>query len=127
MTTTNTTPHFTTDSYSSSCPGVTEIRTCGHNVTHHFDHVGNACQLIQVGARTYLANAVVDALGADRFGRTTIKYGPGGRRIYVLVNEELVDAILAHNEYMRCHAGARDLARRDEVNAFALMLMGYLA
>jgi len=106
----------------------------------NWDYI-NGDQIIDVHGTSWLAAGIAAAiLHTDtrwfRYGNVykTIKWGPGGRRLYVAVTEKLVEEIIAeYPEHDPTHIGngryyrnARELNRGLEINEFALQLIDLL-
>lgn len=100
---------------------------------YNWAHVGWAESMIRIGGVTFVAAAIVAAVTGDRsprmacYGHHCVKFGPGGRRLYVAVTERLVDEINAANVGGIEHGYTFDQrARSAEIVDFAVALIDFL-
>lgn len=121
--------------YDTSVNGITRSTIEGSK--YSWDHVGWAEQIIHVSYNdgstcTYIAGQIVaNILNTDvrdvRYTYPAVKFGPGGRRIYVQVTEKLVDDILKHvdtrNDWYRSD---RERNRGVEIEDFATLLIDFI-
>jgi hypothetical protein len=115
----------------SDIKGITEIRVDGMSYPHHFCSLPWAPPIVEVkagGVRVvYMAEACLKALYIDTWGKNGLKYGPGARRVYIKLNEKLVEEIL--NRALPCPA--RDDKRmaqyKQDLGNFGLALVDLLA
>lgn len=95
----------------------------------NWDHVGWAEKLIRYQGTVYIAAQIVAAITYERspkmasYGHRTIKFGPGGRRLYIAVTPKLVEEVFAANA-RGTESGytADQRARAEELVDFAAQL-----
>ncbi|MGW8177306.1 MAG: hypothetical protein ACWGQW_00695 [bacterium] len=121
--------------YDTSVNGIT--RSTIEGSAYSWAHLGWAEQIIHVSYNdgsesTYIAGQIAaNILNTDvrdvRCTYPSVKFGPGGRRIYVQVTEKLVDDILRHvdtrNDWYRSD---RERNRGVEIEDFATLLIDFI-
>jgi hypothetical protein len=122
-------PSIRFEGHSADLAGVTEFFP-KDNFRFNFLTAGMAwaVPVISLRGKLFIADAIVQNLDINRYFAATLKYGPGGRRRYVEITAEFLDALVNRASWSNDYRSSRDgHHRNEEIGALALALIDLLA